>query len=388
MKILFGSDVSFRCRDGGITPENAAERVRSVKPVFDGADFCMVNLENVLYDSTAGEIIKSGPALRSSRHCVAFLKALGVDAVGLANNHFGDFGEAGMRSTWECLRENDIAWAGAGETLDDAYRALRFEKDGIRVAVIAACENEFGTATATTPGSAGYAPLRLADRIAEEKKTAEYVVVYFHGGNENNPFPSPKKNDWYRLWTRLGADAVIAMHTHCPQGYEIYEGKLIVYSMGNFYFPTEPEAYAAAPDSAWYYGYMTELEFTTAGITMQLHPYHFGSVDEPLTLLTGGAKARFDRYLDALCRPITDRGELLRLFKIWCTIIGPHYAGMLAFRPEMLEGDAEAVKRLRNVLCCEAHHELIATLMEMGYRNEIDTYRALQAEIRDWQNIR
>ena len=161
MKILFGSDVSFRCRDGGITPENAAERVRSVKPVFDGADFRMVNLENVLYDSTAGEIIKSGPALRSSRHCVAFLKALGVDAVGLANNHFGDFGEAGMRSTWECLRENGIAWAGAGETLDDAYRALRFEKDGIRVAVIAACENEFGTATVTTPGSAGYAPLRL-----------------------------------------------------------------------------------------------------------------------------------------------------------------------------------------------------------------------------------
>lgn len=61
---------------------------------------------------------------------------------------------------------------------------------------------------------------------------------------------------------------------------------------------------------------------------------------------------------------------------------------MLAFRPEMLEGDAEAVKRLHNVLCCEAHHELIATLMEMGYRNEVDTYRALQAEIRDWQKIR
>ena len=158
--------------------------------------------------------------------------------------------------------------------------------------------------------------------------------------------------------------------------------------MRNFYFSTEPEAYAAAPDSAWYYGYMTELEFTTAGITMQLHPYHFGSVDEPLTLLTGGAKAQFDHYLDALCRPITDRSELLRLFKIWFTIIGPHYAGMLAFRPEMLEGDAEAGKRLHNVLCCEAHHELIATLMELGYRNEVDTYRALQAEIRDWQNIR
>lgn len=387
MKILFGSDVSFECQDGGITPENAAARVRSVKPVFDGADFRMVNLENVLYESPEGEIIKSGPPLRSSRHCVSFLKALGVDVVGLANNHFGDFGEAGMRSTWDCLRENGIAWVGAGETLSDAYRAHRFEKDGIRVAVIAACENEFGTASPTAPGSAGYEPLLLADRIAAEKKTADYVVVYFHGGNERDPFPSPRKNDWYRLWTRLGADAVIAMHTHCPQGYEFYESKPIVYSMGNLYFPDKPESFAAAPDSSWYYGYLTELEFTKAGIAMQVHPYRFGSVDEPLTLLTGEEKTRFDRYLDALCRPIADRNELLRLFKIWCTMAGVDYSHMVEFHPEMLENGAEAVKHLRNIFCCEAHNELITTLTEMCYHNEVGAYRPLQTEILDRQTI-
>ena len=117
MKILFGSDVSFEYKDGGITPENASERVSSVKPVFDAADFRMVNLENVLYDSQEGEIIKSGPALRSSRSCVSFLKALGIDTVGLANNHFGDFGDRGMSSTLECLEQNGISYIGAGKNL-------------------------------------------------------------------------------------------------------------------------------------------------------------------------------------------------------------------------------------------------------------------------------
>ena len=291
MKILFGSDVSFEYMDGGITPENAPEKVRSVKPVFDAADFRLVNLENVFYESPEGEIIKSGPPLRSSCHCVSFLKALGVDTVGLANNHFGDFGAAGMHSTWDCLRQQGISWIGAGETLEEAYRAQVFEKDGVRVSVIAACENEFGTASAAGAGSAGYEPLRLANRIAEEKKKAQYVVVYFHGGNEHNPYPSPKKHDLYRLWTRLGADAVIAMHTHCPQGYEIYEGKPIVYSMGNLYFPSKPEKYAAEPESTWFYGYLTELDFTASGISLKTYPYRFGSVNEPLTLLSGGEKA-------------------------------------------------------------------------------------------------
>lgn len=387
MKILFGSDVSFEYMDGGITPENAPEKVRSVKPVFDAADFRLVNLENVFYESPEGEIIKSGPPLRSSCHCVSFLKALGVDTVGLANNHFGDFGAAGMHSTWDCLRQQGISWIGAGETLEEAYRAQVFEKDGVRVSVIAACENEFGTASAAGAGSAGYEPLRLANRIAEEKKKAQYVVVYFHGGNEHNPYPSPKKHDLYRLWTRLGADAVIAMHTHCPQGYEIYEGKPIVYSMGNLYFPSKPEKYAAEPESTWFYGYLTELDFTASGISLKTYPYRFGSVNEPLTLLSGGEKERFEGYLNTLCKPLSDRAKLVRLFKIWCTMAGVSYAPMVDYTPEMLENGAEAVKHLRNIFCCEAHNELISVLLDMCYHNEVAAYRALQTEITRMQSI-
>lgn len=387
MKILFGSDVSFEYKDGGITPENASERVSSVKPVFDAADFRMVNLENVLYDSQEGEIIKSGPALRSSRSCVSFLKALGIDTVGLANNHFGDFGDRGMSSTLECLEQNGISYVGAGKNIDEAYRSHVFEKDGISVSVIASCENEFGTASAECMGSAGYEPLRLANRISEEKKRADFVVVYFHGGNERDPYPSPGKNDLYRLWTRLGADAVIAMHTHCPQGFEIFEEKPIVYSMGNLYFPGEPESYAAEPDSSWFFGYLTELDFSENGISVKTYPYRFGSVNEPLLLLSGSEKETFDRYFDRLCAPISNRSELVRLFKIWCTMAGIDYSHMVNFSSGMLENGSDEVKHLRNIFRCEAHNELISVLVEMCYKNEVGKYSAFQQEIKNMQHI-
>ena len=70
-------------------------------------------------------------------------------------------------------------------------------------------------------------------------------------------FPSPAKTELYRHFVDLGARAVIAMHTHCPQGYEIYNGCPIIYSMGNFFFPLTRNRI-----STWDIGYMTMLDIT------------------------------------------------------------------------------------------------------------------------------
>jgi hypothetical protein len=143
---------------------------------------------------------------------------------------------ASLEDTLALLDENKILHAGAGANVNEAYQALRLEKDGISVAIISVCENEFGMATETTYGSAGYEPRLLLKQIKEEKKRADFVVVVFHGGNEFNPLPSPDTVARYRLVCDMGADAVIGGHTHCPQGYEYYGGKPIVYSLGNLLF--------------------------------------------------------------------------------------------------------------------------------------------------------
>ena len=195
---------------------------------------------------------------------------LGADIVTLANNHTGDFGAGAIKDTLALLNENGIRYLGARENIDEAYNACRLERDGISVSVISVCENEFGIAAKNSYGSAGYNARLLLNKIREEKEIRDNVIVVFHSGNEFNPLPSPDTQDRYRLICDMGADAVIGCHTHCPQGYEIYNGKPIIYSMGNFLFKSNIQR---ETHNSWYYGYMTELEIGKSRTSFKLIPY-------------------------------------------------------------------------------------------------------------------
>src|SRR5690606_4046893 len=82
-----------------------------------------------------------------------------------------------------------------------------------------------------------------------------FVVVLAHAGLEESPVPQWQWKSRYRALCDKGADAVIASHPHVPQGYELYNGKLIAYSLGNFYF--DSPKYAHSPDHS--YSVLVEL---------------------------------------------------------------------------------------------------------------------------------
>lgn len=386
MKILFAGDMCFARFEYLPKREDITYILSDVKPVFESVDYSMVNLECVLYDKQGIPIIKSGPNLKAQSGFVDYLKELSVDVAGLANNHIGDYGAEAICATMKILKDNGISFIGAGENIEEAYRAHIFEKDGLRVSVIAACENEFGVADEHTPGAAGFNLYRLSHRIREEKKKADYVLFYFHGGNENNPFPSPRKTELYRHIADIGADAVIAMHTHCPQGYEVYHGKPIVYSMGNFYFPPIEGQYENT-DASWFFGYMSVLEFTADGIDLAVLPYHFGYKSDPIAMLTNENLDFFTAYLNKLCQPLKDETEIRRLFNIWSTISGMDYSRAVHFKPEMLENSALQSASLRNIFGCEAHDELLCVLTELCYRERVQEFAARQPEIKELQTI-
>ena len=198
--------------------------ISDVLPFINDVDFVIPNPECPLADINKHKPIKkSGPNLICGTENICFLKALNADAVTLANNHIGDFGEGAVKETLSLLEENNIKYAGAGKGVEEAYKACRIEKNGSSVSIISVCENEFGMATENTYGSAGYNPKKLLKQLKEEKAASDYVIVVFHGGNEFNPLPSPDTVDRYRFICDMGADAVIGGHTHCPQGYEIKE---------------------------------------------------------------------------------------------------------------------------------------------------------------------
>ena len=314
MKLLFTGDINFR----GLakpSPAICTDILAEVIPYFDKADFRIVNLETPLADKdNHTPIKKSGPNLICDQENILFLDTLHTDVCTLANNHIGDFGEGAVVDTLELLKKHNILFCGAGANTDRAYDACCLEKDDFSVSLISVCENEFGMATETTYGSAGYNSRRLLNKIRQEKQESDAVIVVFHGGNEFNPLPSPDTQDRYRLICDMGADAVIAGHTHCPQGYEDYNGKPIVYSMGNFLFRS---ANKPDPNDSWYYGYMTELDIDESGIDFCIIPYKFDPEATRITVFEGDEKQKMLRYIAGLSEIIEDSKLLDNYFGGW-----------------------------------------------------------------------
>jgi len=360
VKILFASDVSFNNLGDFKGTETANNAMVQVRPYFDNADFSMLNLENIFdCGNKYLPIIKSGPNLISSSDYIAYIDALNPTTIGLANNHAGDYGEEALLDTLNLLEQKGYSYVGAGENIDASYKPKHFEKDVDKISVIAVCENEFGTATETSAGSAGFNMNRLINLILYEKANGYLPIVYFHGGNEFCPTPSPDKTELYRLFIDVGASAVIAMHTHCPQGYEIYKDKPIVYSMGNFYFPKENK------EINWYYGYMSKLEIDKGNVKLDIIPYKLES--EVLQILVSDELNKFNEYMTVLNEIIANPEKQKELFRAWCIISGANiYAQNLNYSDEMLQDNKKLV-HVKNIFSCEAHNELIKTLFNMSY---------------------
>ncbi len=386
LKMLFTGDVCFKIQRD-VTKESAKGILSELMPDFDAADLRVMNLETPLAEDDLGAPIpKSGPNIIGRPHNLGFLAAAGCDCASLANNHTKDFGEEPLMNTIALLEQAGIAHAGAGRNIAEAYKAWRAEKNGIRVSVICVCENEFGIADEELSGTAGFQLERLADKIREEKTVSDFVLVFFHGGCEHNPLPSPLCRERYRMIIRLGADALIGGHTHCIQGMEIYEGKPIFYSMGNFLFVPTWEA-----ADGWYYGYMVQLTLEIGKpIAYQLIPYRMEKDGSKINRLEGEEKARVLAHIDTVSAPIADTKELTRLYKGWCAISGISYIKNLVsdnenYKPENLP--AEGIAPLKNLFSCEAHNELIRTTLNIAFTGELKDAYIWADEIRELQKV-
>ncbi len=83
---------------------------------------------------------------------------------------------------------------------------------------------------------------RIAGEIEEARKQADYVLVSIHA-HEADGADSTKPAEFLRIFAHncidAGADGIIGHGPHELRGIEIYNGKPIFYSLGNFIFQTE-----------------------------------------------------------------------------------------------------------------------------------------------------
>ncbi|MDD5604015.1 MAG: CapA family protein [Eubacteriales bacterium] len=394
VEIIFAGDACFRGREGVVDRQYSSDILADIKPFLTDSDYRIINLENPLTPEGEGTpIFKGGPNLTGLPQNVGFLEEGGFNCAVLANNHIGDYGPDSIRSTIRILKEHNIACAGAGENLDEAYKALHIDIKGIGISVIACAENEYGGALANRPGSAMYQQGRLSSRIKEEKRKSDFVIVCFHGGNEYNPFPSPQVIERYRSFCDCGADAVIAGHTHCPQGYEYYNTKPIIYSMGNFYFPALSKL---EPDSSWYYGYMSKLTLVKGKMPLfEAIPYRFDTGATRITPFAGEKLEGFRNYLDGISAVIANPEMTERFYAGWCALKGPGLAKLLRSKPEYLEkpdisADAEAKKTLfyfRSLFNCEAHRELMAKFFRLVCESRLNEALQYAEELKEYMKM-
>ena len=195
-------------------------------PSIPECDFCVANLECAIINNGKA-ISKDGPSLCVAENKIEILKKLGVNLVGLANNHSMDFGKDGIENTIKILKENNIAFAGCNLGDNSFIKDL----NNIKVGFYFVSEHQYNIGVNTFDES------RCLNEIKELKSKSDFVIVLFHGGKEYYKYPTPLQQLNCHKFIDSGADYVVCQHSHCVGCEETYKGAEIIYGQGNFIFP-------------------------------------------------------------------------------------------------------------------------------------------------------
>jgi hypothetical protein len=221
-----------------LPPNDGADLLTEVTPFLKRGDIVYGNLEGPIVDGgdsakCRGKKIGTCFAFRVPTRYGKYLKDAGFTAMGLANNHAMDFGLDGRASSRQVL--DTVQIAHTGEVGDIARLVVK----GRRVAIIA---------FATYPGAYNFLDLDASlQTIRSLKAESDLVIVGFHGGAEgathqhvlesDETFLGEDRGDLRRFTHAAidaGADMVLGSGPHVVRAMEVYQGKLIAYSLGNF----------------------------------------------------------------------------------------------------------------------------------------------------------
>lgn len=229
---------------------------RKVAAHLSDYDLTFGNLEGNLSETLAPSSDPNSTSFVSSPALIDGLRLAGIDAVSLANNHSTynneGWGRQGLVDTIGALEDADLPFFGAGRTLSEARAPWTTEIAGRTIAlmgvdgVTANREIEPGVrngvvdfdaaASVDGPGTNPFVSQQVLADIADAAARADVVIPYFHMGQEYVAVPPEWVSQAARAAIDAGATAVVTLHPHVIQGMEIYAGKPIVYSPGNFVF--------------------------------------------------------------------------------------------------------------------------------------------------------
>lgn len=293
-----------------------------VKSLFESYDIRVANLESSLYNGKSEcEFKMSDPKLGnlvfSPEGSVQVLKDLNIDVVSLANNHVCDCGYEGLARTIEILKENNIAYFGAGRTEEEARTPAVISIKGKTFCFLGYFPPEW-EAPYPPKGDIGGLNQMVTKVVVEDimkyKRLYDYVFVVPHWGKEHTIFPLQIDVQRMHDFVKAGVDGIFAAHAHCPQTYYMKNNVVVAMSMGNLLFP---DRYIVSPRKT-YYPRPGELSNMSVPIT-----YEFPFVDT-LTMVKMHENGRVGLVCELMLdgkkkeiasrHTILDKNNVLRLY--------------------------------------------------------------------------
>jgi poly-gamma-glutamate capsule biosynthesis protein CapA/YwtB (metallophosphatase superfamily) len=259
---------------GDIQPDRSDPETlfEGVRPLFEWADLRFAQLECTISDKGIVRTDVRNPAHRVHPRNLAALKSAPFDLVSYAGNNNLDYGLEAFEDTLTALSAAGIKYVGAGSDIAEARSPVICEVQGTTLAFVNFCSilRDGYAAGVNRPGisplrvSTFYEPVEnvyeqpgtpartvtmvdlgdmqaMTDAVTDAKARADVCIALFHWGVHFTHDLSPYQPAVAKAAIDAGADLVVGTHPHCLQGIDVYKGKVIFYSLGNFAFEQNRE---------------------------------------------------------------------------------------------------------------------------------------------------
>lgn len=341
------------------------------------ADFRVFNLE-VPLTNDENPIFKHGSCLSAPINCINGYVRLGINAVTIANNHIYDQGKQGLLSTCNELDKKGIKWFGAGTDILEASKPLILEDHNKKVGIIACTDHEFSIATERTAGACPYDLYQIIKQIHKLKVSCDYIIVLYHGGKEEYPYPTPWLMKNCRILADEGANLIICQHSHCIGCKEEYKQSTIVYGQGNFLFDGEENDF-------WQTGLLLfindSFEISYIPIKKAGNTVRLANEEESNAIIEGFLKRSTEimqpEFVRQKFQELAERHLEYYLLsmtgvqdKFWFRAINKLTLYKFGKMYVKVRFNREALLAIKNYVLCEAHRELLIEGINLRHEKE------------------
>ncbi|MDD5051082.1 MAG: AmmeMemoRadiSam system protein B [Candidatus Pacebacteria bacterium] len=196
----------------------------NIKRFLKGSDIVVANAEGTFtnFSSVTADLHNKELHFTFDEAMLPVLKKLGFTTLSQANNHALDFGKVGLTESQKAITQAGLETFG--DPLNSQSEPIIETVRGQKIAFVG--YHEFGPQNDDA----------ILGAIGKAKAQGAFTIVYPHWGVEYQKNPTSLQVELAHRFIDAGADLILGSHPHVVEPIEVYKGKAIFYSLGNFVF--------------------------------------------------------------------------------------------------------------------------------------------------------